>query len=250
MTGAGRGVGREIALAFARTGARVVCAARTRSEIERVAQECLAAGATDSMPVIMDVTDSTSVSNGVASVISRFDAPGVLCHAAGGTATASFENTDPPLVDRMLLLNLTPAFLLGRAVLPGMSLAGRGSMIFIGSTASRTGYRYCSAYVAAKHGLLGMVRSLAVEVAQRNINVNVVGPGFLDVEATRDAAGAVARRSGRTAEDVLRTYREFSPQQRLFTTAEVAATAVFLASDDARGITGQCILIDGGGIVS
>lgn len=250
ITGAGRGVGRECALAFARTGAAVACAARTISEIEATALACLAAGAPRAIFISMDVTNAEAVCAGVERVRRELGAIDVLLHAAGGAKTAAFDRTDDAVWSEMISVNLTSAFFVARAVLPDMIQQKGGRILFVGSTASRTGFRYCCAYAAAKHGLLGMARSLAIEVADKNITVNVLGPGFLDAESTHDAAGAVAARTKKTAEEVLATYRNISPQRRLITLEEVAATAVFLASDAARGINGQCLLIDGGGIVS
>ncbi|MFN0206343.1 MAG: SDR family NAD(P)-dependent oxidoreductase [Planctomycetota bacterium] len=250
ITGAGRGVGRECALAFARTGAAVACAARTVSEIDATAAACLAAGAPRAIFISMDVTNAAAVREGVERIRRELGAIDVLLHAAGGAKTAAFDKTDDATWAEMLSVNLTSAFFVARAVLPDMIQQKAGRILFVGSTASRAGFRYCSAYAAAKHGLLGMARSLALEVAEKNITVNVLGPGFLDAESTHEAARSVASRTNKSEGSVLDTYRHISPQRRLIATEEVAAAAVFLASDAARGINGQCLLIDGGGIVS
>lgn len=250
VTGAGRGVGRECALAFARLGDAVACSARTESEIRRVEEECRAAGAPRAAAIPMDATDAASVFAAVERASAAHGPVEVLVHAAGGARTAPLASTDDSLWAEMLAVNLTSAFLVARAVVPAMTAARRGRLIFVGSTASRAGYRYCSAYAASKHGLLGMVRSLALEVAPSGVTANVVAPGFLDVGATRAAAAAVARRSARSEDAILDAYRGASPQGRLFAPTEVAAAAVFLASDLAAGIHGQCITIDGGSIAS
>ncbi len=250
VTGAGRGVGRACALAFARAGDSVACAARTVAEIEAVAKECAAAGAGETLAVPFDATDPGAVATGVALVEERLGPIEVLCHATGGAKTASLARTSDTLWSEMLAVNLTSAFLVARAVLPGMVSAGRGRLVFVGSTASRTGFRYCAAYAASKHGLLGMVRSLALEVAGSGVTANLVGPGFLDVEATRHAAREVASRTKRDEEQVLEVYRATSPQRRLFTPEEVAASVRFLASDEAAGVNGQCLLLDGGAVVA
>jgi len=250
VTGAGRGVGRACALAFARAGDRVACAARTVAEIEEVAKECRAAGAPAAIAARLDAVDPASVAAALRRVEEELGAVSVLCHAAGGARTAAFVSTDPALLAEMLAVNLTSAFLVARAVLPGMLAARSGRLVFVGSTASRTGYRYCAAYAAAKHGLLGMVRSLALEIAATGVTANVIAPGFLDVDATRSAAKDVAARSGKSAEDVLEVYRSASPQKRLFSADEVAAAALYLAGDGAAGVNGQCLVLDGGSIVA
>lgn len=250
ITGASRGVGRECALAFARDGHRLACAARNAAELEKTATACSSAGAASAYAITMDVTRPDSVADGVARARAALGPIDVLVHAAGGATTAPFEKTTDAAWAGMLSLNLDSAFFITKAVLPDMLQNGRGRILYIGSTASRTGFRYCAAYAAAKHGLLGMARSLAAEVAGKNITVNVIGPGFLDVDATRAAADAVAARTGRSAVEILQQYAATSPQRRLVAPGEVAEVARFLASDAARGIHGQCLLVDGGGILS
>jgi NAD(P)-dependent dehydrogenase (short-subunit alcohol dehydrogenase family) len=250
VTGAGRGVGRACALAFAREGARIVCAARTQGEIASTAAECKKNGAVAALAIPVDATNPEAVDELVKRIHKELGSVEVLCHATGGARTAPFAKTDDALWRDMLSVNLTSAFLVARAVLPDMIAKKKGRLIFIGSTASRTGYRYCAAYAASKHGLLGMVRSLALELGADDVTANVIGPGFLDVEATHKAAAEVAQRTGRTPDEVLTNFREFTPQKRLFRPDEVAAVAHFLASEAARGVNGQCVVLDGGAIVS
>jgi NAD(P)-dependent dehydrogenase (short-subunit alcohol dehydrogenase family) len=250
VTGAGRGVGRACALAFAREGARIVCAARTQGEIASVAAECKKAGAVAALAAPVDATNPGSVDELVKRIHKELGTVDVLCHATGGAKTAAFLKTEDALWNEMIGVNLTSAFLVARAVLPDMIAKKKGRVVFIGSTASRSGFRYCAAYAASKHGLLGMVRSLALELGEIDVTVNVIGPGFLDVDATHKAAAEVAARTGRSVDDVLANYRSFSPQKRLVRPEEVSATAIFLASDAARAINGQCLVLDGGAIVS
>ncbi|MBL8695946.1 MAG: SDR family oxidoreductase [Planctomycetes bacterium] len=250
VTGAGRGVGRACAIRFAQEGARVACAARSQKEIEAVAAECMKAGATDARAFVMDVTSYSSISSALTQIRKAYTSIDVLCHSAGGAKTAPFGGTDEQLWNEMIALNLTSAYLVGRAVLGDMLQKRKGRMIFIGSTASRSGYRYCAAYTASKHGLLGMVRSLALEVAAAGVTANVVAPGYIRVSATEQAAKQVASRVGKTPEQVLAVYRAASPQGRMFEPDEVAALVQFVASDSASGINGQCLLLDGGAVVA
>jgi NAD(P)-dependent dehydrogenase (short-subunit alcohol dehydrogenase family) len=198
----------------------------------------------------VDATNPASVEELVKRIHRELGTIDVLCHATGGAKTAAFLKTDEALWNEMVSVNLTAAFLVARAVLPDMIAKKKGRLVFIGSTASRSGFRYCSAYAASKHGLLGMVRSLALELGEGDVTANVIGPGFLDVDATHKAAAEVASRTGRSVDEVLTNYRNFSPQKRLLRPDEVSTTALFLASDAARGINGQCIVLDGGAIVS
>lgn len=250
VTGAGRGVGRACAVGFARERARVVCAARTRAEIESAAEECRQAGAEAALAVSLDATNPTAIEAAVRRIRGELGSVDVLCHAAGGARTAPFARTDDALWEEMLGANLTSAFYVARALVPDMVAKKSGRLVFIGSTAARTGFRYCAAYTAAKHGLLGMARALALELASEGVTANVVAPGFLDVESTRQSAAAVSQRSGRAVEEVLDSYRGFSPQRRLFTSPEVVAAVLYLASEEARGVNGQCLVLDGGGLVA
>ncbi|MBI3818052.1 MAG: SDR family oxidoreductase [Planctomycetes bacterium] len=246
VTGAGRGVGRACALAFAAAGDRVACIARTKSEIEAVADACRRAGAPSAIAIAADVTNPADVARAVDAAKREHGTAGVLCHAAGGAHTSRLDATDDAAFARMLSLNLTSAFYMSRAVLPGMRAARLGRIIYIGSTASRRGFRYCSAYAAAKHGLLGMARSLAIEVASEGITANLVAPGFLDADSTRAAAAQVASRTGKPVDAILESYKSFSPQNRMYSPEEVASTVLYLAGDSASGVNGQCLLIDGG----
>lgn len=246
VTGGGRGVGRACALTFAGAGDRVAVAARTRAEVDAVADACRQAGAPKALGLVMDAADETSVARAIADLTAALGPVEVLVHAAGGAKTSSLVKTDAGLWNEMIRVNLTSAFLVARAVLPGMTARGRGRLLFVGSTASRAGFRYCAAYAAAKHGLLGMVRSLALELGEVDITANVLAPGFLDTESTRAAAAAVAARTGRGVDEVLDQYRGFSGKRALVKPEDVAALALQLAGEAGRSVNGQCLVLDGG----
>jgi len=145
---------------------------------------------------------------------------------------------------------LTGTYLCTRAVLPGMIVKARGRIISIASTAGRVGYRYTAAYCAAKHGVLGFTRAVALEVAEQGITVNAICPGWVDTDMTAASVVRIAEKTGRSRPDARRIIERMNPQGRLIQPEEVAAMAVFLASDAAHGITGQAFDVDGGEVMA
>src|ERR1043165_9279634 len=184
ITGGGRGIGRAIAIAFAGEGASVVVAARTREEIESVADE-INGGTSKAFAVECDVAYSESVERAFDRVKERFGrAPDVLVNNAGIVETAPFIKTDEALWQRHLSVNLTGTYHCTRAAVAAMLAAGWGRIINIASIAGKTGAPYVSAYAASKHGVLGLTRSLALEVGAQGITVNAICPGYVDTEMT------------------------------------------------------------------
>ena len=147
-------------------------------------------------------------------------------------------------------MNLTGAFYLSRAVLPGMLTARWGRIINIASTAARQGFPYVAAYVASKHGLLGLTRALAMEVVTAGITVNAICPGYVATDLTWESARRIQAKTGRSYEEAVASLAAFSPQRRLVEPEEIAALAVLLASDEARGVTAQAWNVDGGAVQS
>ena len=245
ITGGGRGIGRAIALAFAREGAQVALAARTTAQVEAVAAEARALGR-KAVAVSCDVADRAQVDAAVRATAEALGPIQVLVNNAGIAASAKATETDDALWEQHLRVNLTGAFYATRAVLPAMVAAGWGRIVNIASTAARQGFPYVAAYVASKHGLLGLTRALAVEVVGAGITVNAICPGFVATDLTRESARRIQEKTGRSYEDAMRSLAAFSPQRRLVEPEEVAALAVLLASDDARSITGQAWNLDGG----
>jgi 3-hydroxybutyrate dehydrogenase len=245
ITGGGRGIGRAIALAFAREGAQVALAARTTAQVEAVAAEARALGR-KAMAVSCDVADRAQVEAAVRATAEALGPIQVLVNNAGIAASAKVTETDDALWEQHLRVNLTGAFYATRAVLPAMVATGWGRIVNIASTAARQGYPYVAAYVASKHGLLGLTRALAVEVVGAGVTVNAICPGFVATDLTWESARRIQEKTGRSYEDAVRSLAAFSPQRRLVEPEEVAALAVLLASDDARSITGQAWNLDGG----
>jgi len=240
ITGGGRGIGRAIALLFAQHGAQIAVAARTREQLEHVAQEI----GPETRAIVCDVSSAQSVSQMFADL-----KPDILVNNAGVAESAPFLNTSDELWQRHLAINLTGTFYCTRAALPAMLERGWGRIINIASVAAKTGAPYIAAYAASKHGVLGLTRSVALEVATRGVTVNAICPGYVDTEMVERGVERIVKRTGRGAQEALAALKRMSPQNRLVTAEEVASLALLLASEDGRGINGQGINIDGGSVL-
>jgi 2-hydroxycyclohexanecarboxyl-CoA dehydrogenase len=250
ITGGGRGIGRAVAFAFAREGARIALVARTASEVERVATEAQEECNVETFGAACDVSDAVAVNRAFACVRERFGRGcDVLVNNAGIAESAPLVKTDDELWQRHLAINLTGTFLCTRAALPSMIERGWGRIINVASIAGKTGAPYIAAYAASKHGVLGLTRSVALEVAQKGVTVNAICPGYVDTDMTTRALENIEAKTGRPAAETLEAIKRMSPQQRLVTPAEVAALALLLASDEGRGINGQAINVDGGSVL-
>ena len=247
ITGGGRGIGRAVAFAFAREGANVAVAARTKAQVLDVADEIKTECKIETLALVCDVSNLESVQRAFARVTEAFGrTPDIMVNNAGIAESAPFVKTDDDLWHRHLAINLTGSFYCTRAALPAMLERGWGRIINIASIAGKTGAPYIAAYAASKHGALGMTRSLALEVAAKGITVNAICPGYVDTDMTTRGIENITAKTGRSAEEGLAAIKRMSPQNRLITADEVAALALLLASDDGSGINGQAINVDGG----
>ncbi len=246
ITGASRGIGEAIARSFAGAGMRVAVTARSESDIRRVAEDLRRAGGGEAVPIVCDVTRPDSVAQAVVEAQRSLGPITVLVNNAGLGESHKFLGHDDALWHRMIDVNLNSAYYVTKAVAPMMVEARWGRIINIASISSKVGARYIAAYTAAKHGVLGLTRALAVELVGYNITVNAICPGYVDTPMTDRSVANIVARTKMSEAEARATLEKFSPQNRLIAPQEVAAVALMLASDDARGITGQAINVDGG----
>lgn len=251
VTGAGRGIGRAVAHALGGRGARVALLARTADEIGRVGEELRSRpGTAKTAALACDVTDARSVAAAVAGAEEALGPADILVNGAGEALSAPFVKTDDALWNRLLAVNLTGTFLVTRQVATGMIARGSGRIVNIASVAGLTGAPYIAAYAAAKHGVVGLTRALAQELARSGITVNAVCPGYVDTSMTDRSIAKIASKTGMSEPEARAVLAARSPQNRMMTVEEIAAMVVFLVTDEARGINGQSIVIDGGGLVA
>ena len=246
VTGASRGIGRSIAKAFADDQSTLILAARRAENLDTLVDELTAAGVS-ATAAGADLADASSVDRFCRETLAsqRVD---VLVNNAGIAESAKLSETDDDLWERHLDVNLTAAFKLCRAVLPGMQRRGFGRIINIASTAGKVGYKYTAAYCASKHGLIGLTRALALETATDGVTVNAICPGFVETDIARSAIQNIAGKTGKGEASARRWLAAQSPQNRLIQPEEVASLALMLASEGAGGINGQAINLDGGSV--
>jgi 3-hydroxybutyrate dehydrogenase len=249
VTGAGQGIGRAIALAYAAEGATLVLAARKVAALEALAAEIASMGG-KAFVTPCDVTDQAQVDAMAAAAREQAGPVDILVNNAGIAGTHKFLGHPDELWLRIIDVNLHGVFRVSRAVIPQMVDRRWGRVITIASIASRIGATYMSAYSASKHGVLGLTRSLATELNRHGITVNAICPGYVDTPMADGAAANIAKQTGRSTEEALAQLAATSPQNRLIEPEEVAAVALMLAAESARGITGQAINVDGGMIMS
>jgi NAD(P)-dependent dehydrogenase (short-subunit alcohol dehydrogenase family) len=249
VTGASRGIGRAIASALCAEGAAVVLVARGPVELEAACRDA-ARGGGRAVAIVADVTDPADVRRLAGSARDALGGLDVLVNNAGGAATHKILDHPDELWERMIALNLTSAYRVTKALLPDLVASGRGRIVNVASTAAKTAGRYTAAYTAAKHGLLGLTRVLALELAPHGITANAVCPGYADTPMTAETVARIVERTGRSEAEARAALESTSPQGRLVRPEEVAALVCYLAGDLAAAITGQAINVDGGAVMA
>jgi NAD(P)-dependent dehydrogenase (short-subunit alcohol dehydrogenase family) len=230
VTGGGTGIGLACAAALAAAGARVTVFGRREAPLRAAVNS---GRAHDVM--VGDVRSPQTTCD-----------VDILVNAAGVARSAPFLRSDDALWREMLDINLMGAVAMTRAVLPGMLERRAGRVIHVASTAALRGYAYTAAYAASKHALLGFVRSLALETAEKGVTVNAVCPGFTDTGIVAESVANIVARTGRSEAEAAAELTRFNPQKRLVRPEEVAAAVLFLAGDAAAAVNGQAIAVDGG----
>jgi len=246
VTGASRGIGEAISRRFGRDGARVALAARDEEACRRIAGEIAEAGG-EAFAVRCDVTDRRSIAGAVAAVVERWGRIDVLVNNAGLSSATPLDDPDDSRWDAILATNLSGVFRVTREAAPHIPDGGR--VINLSSVVGRFGVAGLAAYSATKHGVIGLTRTLALELAPRQITVNAMCPGWVETDMARDGYQRIATRLGSTEEKGREIAAKMAPLRRIVEPDEVAGLASYLASDDARSVTGQAIVLDGGQVM-
>jgi 3-hydroxybutyrate dehydrogenase len=250
VTGAGRGVGREIAITLARAGAAVVLAARTCAQLDELSVLITSEGGV-ALPIRTDVSDRDSVQRVVSETVARFGRIDILVNnAASANYISSLVLSDDDLWRQMFEVNVFGVYLCTKAVLPHMIRSKSGRIINISSIAGKAGAAYNSAYSSSKAAVIGFTKAVAVEVAKLGITSNAICPWHVDTGLMREAMAARGAIFGNSADEYVAKIVATNPQRRLITATEVAGFALFLSLPEARGINGQALNQCGGFVTS
>lgn len=243
VTGGGRGIGRAIAEALVQAGATVTVTGRDRAVLE----DSVRKGAVHGFAVA-DVTDPEAVRAAVDEAAAQRGSIQIMIANAGTAVSAPFLKSGPDVFRRMLDVNFLGVAYTAQAVLGPMIEQGFGRIVAVASTAGLKGYPYVTAYCAAKHAVVGLVRSLAAETARAGVTVNAVCPGFTDTDLVAESLDRIVEKTGRSREEALSEFVKHNPQGRLIDPREVADAVLWLCGENARSVTGQAIAVAGGEI--
>lgn len=250
VTGGARGIGAACAESLLVHGARVTLAGRNGAALAAMQATLQVQFGADRVGVqVLDVTAAHAVHAGFDAAAARFGPIAILVNNAGQAASAPLLKTDAALWQRMLDVNLGGVFHCTQAALPAMLAAGWGRIVNVASTAGLTGYRYAAAYTAAKHGVVGLTRALALEVATQGVTVNAVCPGYTDTDIVQQAVANIVAKTGRSGEEARAALAAANPQQRLVHSSEVANAVAWLCLPASGAMNGQAIAVAGGEVM-
>lgn len=250
VTGGARGIGRSVTQALLAQGARVTVLGRSLPDAQTLRALAGSGEAAARLHAVSaDVGDAAAVAAAFDAARAHFGPIDTLVNNAGQASSAPALKTDPALWQRMLAVNLTGVWVCTQQALPGMVDAGWGRVVNVASTAAQRGYAYVSAYCAAKHGVLGLTRALALELAAKGVTVNAVCPGFTETDLLADSVANIVAKTGRTEAQARADLAAGNPQKRLIQPQEVADAVLWLCQPGSASITGQAISVSGGEVM-
>ncbi len=244
VTGGTRGIGLAIAKDLLTQGANVTVVARNPETLDAALVDLTRLGPVNGLA--LDITDPAGIELAFKAAVDHFGIISILVNNAGQAHSAPFMKTGLDLLESMLSVNLSSVLLCTQAVLPGMIETGWGRVVNVASTAGLTGYGYASAYCASKHAVIGLTRSLALEVAKKGVTINAVCPGYTETDLVHEAIAHIVKKTGRSEEQALAELAANNPQGKLVQPAEVASTVSWLCMPGSAAVNGQSIAIDGG----
>lgn len=250
ITGGGRGIGAAIAEALAEQGAKLSLLGRNVQVLEATASRLREDFGVDVCCAGADVGDEAQVRQAFADIKARQGAVDILVNNAGIALSSPFLKSDAAFWKKIFDVDLMGAVYAAQAVLPDMQKANWGRIVNIASTAGLTGMAYITAYCAAKHGMVGFTRSLAIELAKTGITVNAVCPGYTDTDIVANSLDTITAKTGRSRDEALANLLSHNPQGRLVQPFEVGGTLAWLCSDAANSVTGQSIVLAGGELMT